>query len=106
MFIFELLLVQSWSEPPLRRRMVAHTQKPEIDTNYCRGTMWYQDVRMGDFKDGQLELTSNGAKFGEKFISRSSTTCTLRSISGSECSEFCKSLRVDTGLLRLFLKTW
>ena len=43
-----------------------HTQKPKIDTNYCRGTMRYQDVRMGDFKDdfkdGQLELTSNGAK--------------------------------------------
>ena len=61
--------------------MVAHTQKPEIDTNYCRGTMWYQDVRMGDFKNG-LQRWTVGAheqrrQIDEKFISRSSATCTL-----------------------------
>ena len=48
----------------------AHT-KTKIDTTYRRGTVWYHNVRMGDFKDGlqsgQMELTSNGAKFGEKF---------------------------------------
>ena len=44
----------------------AHT-KTKIDTNYRRGTVWYHDVRMGDFKDGQMELTNNGAKFGAKF---------------------------------------
>ena len=47
--------------------MVTLTQKPKNDTNYRRGTVWYHDVRMGDFKDGQMELTNNGAKFGEKF---------------------------------------
>ena len=57
MFIFEFLHVQSWSEPPLRRRIVALTQKPKIDTNYRRGTVWYHDVRMGDFKDGLQRWT-------------------------------------------------
>ena len=60
---------------------MAHTQKPIIDTNYCRGTMRYQDVRMGDFKDG-LQRWTVGAheqwrQIDENFISRSSTTCTL-----------------------------
>ena len=44
----------------------AHT-KTKIDTNYRRGTVWYHDVRMGDFRDGQMMLTNNGAKFSEKF---------------------------------------
>ena len=43
------------------------TQKTKIDTNYRRGIVWYHDVRMGDFKDGQMGLTNNGAKFGTKF---------------------------------------
>ena len=41
--------------------------KTKIDTNDRRGIVWYHDVRMGDFKDGQMELTNNGAKFGTKF---------------------------------------
>ena len=41
--------------------------KAKIDTNYRRGIVWYHGVRMGDFKDGQMELTNNGAKFGTKF---------------------------------------
>ena len=41
--------------------------KAKIDTNYRRGIVWYHDVRMGDFKDGQMELTNNGANFGTKF---------------------------------------
>ena len=45
----------------------AQTTKAKIDTNYRRGIVWYHDVRMGDFKDGQMELTNNGAKFGTKF---------------------------------------
>ena len=44
----------------------AHT-KTKIDTNYRRGTVWYHDVRMGDFRDGQMMLTNNGAKFSAKF---------------------------------------
>ena len=44
----------------------AHT-KTKIDTNYRRGTVWYHDVRMGEFRDGQMVLTNNGAKFSEKF---------------------------------------
>ena len=44
----------------------AHT-KTKIDTNYRRGTVWYHDVRMGDFRDGQMVLTNNGAKFSAKF---------------------------------------
>ena len=51
--------------------MVALTQKPKIDTNYRRGTVWYHDVRMGDFKDG-LQRWTVGAhqqwrQIGEKF---------------------------------------
>ena len=41
--------------------------KTKIETNYRRGIVWYNDVRMSDFKDGQMELTNNGAKFGTKF---------------------------------------
>ena len=41
--------------------------KTKIDTNYRRGTVWYHDVRMGDFRDGQMMLTNNGARFNEKF---------------------------------------
>ena len=44
----------------------AHT-RTKIDTNYRRGIVWYHDVRKGDFKDGQMELTNIGAKFGTKF---------------------------------------
>ena len=41
--------------------------KTKIDTNYRRGTVWYHDVRMGDFRDGQIMLTNNGVKFSTKF---------------------------------------
>ena len=41
--------------------------KAKIDTNCRRGIVRYHDVRMGDLKDGQMELTNSGAKFGTKF---------------------------------------
>ena len=44
--------------------MGAHT-KTKIDINYRSGTVWYHDVRMDDFRDGQMVLTNNGAKFKE-----------------------------------------
>ena len=49
----------------LRSTAADHTDG--VRTNYRRGIVWYHDVRMGDFKDGQMELTNNGAKFGTKF---------------------------------------
>ena len=51
--------------------MVALTQKPKliptIVVEQCgiMTSVWVTSKM--DFKDGQMELTSNGAKFGEKF---------------------------------------